>query len=86
MRHLPALLHLFPSEITRLEEEQTGELVRRLHRALHAERKRGRTGHWRYSLSRHIGLYQALSAEHARLYGPAEREDDLLAIVGASMM
>lgn len=66
-RHLPKLLHLFPEEAERLEHKEPGILVERLTRALWAERRRGKSGHWRYSLARHISLSQALACEQARL-------------------
>lgn len=62
-RHLPSLLHLFPEEAEKLEIECPGILIKRLKSALRAERRRGQSGHWRYSLSRHIGLSRALAAE-----------------------
>nr|WP_319484422.1 DUF6477 family protein [uncultured Cohaesibacter sp.] len=64
-RDLPGLLHLFPSEIDRLENGCPGAIVRKLMLALRAERRRGKSGHFRYSLMRHIGLMQALGAERA---------------------
>lgn len=66
-RHLPRLLHLFAEEAEKLEADQPGILVNKLKAALRAERRRGKSGHWRYSLARHIGLHQALNAEEKRL-------------------
>lgn len=39
--------------------------IARLKRALRAERRLGRAGHWSYDLNRHFGLLQALKAELA---------------------
>lgn len=38
-------------------------IIRRLERALRAERRRGQSGHWTYDLHRHLALKQALAAE-----------------------
>ena len=65
-RDLPGLMHLFPAEIARLEQQAPDAVLRALVRATRAERRRGRQGHWRYSLQRHIGLMQALAAERLR--------------------
>ena len=66
---LPGLLHLFPAEITRLDKNQNDGVLKKLVRALRSERRRGRAGHWRYSLQRHIGLMQAVAAEKLRCQG-----------------
>ncbi len=67
--HLPGLLALWPAELA--DDSQAGRqrIVARLHRALRAERTRGRSGHWTYDLNRHIALLGALRAEKARLSG-----------------
>ena len=62
-RDLPGLLHLFPAEIETLGARKSDTVLRMIMRALRAERKRGETGHWRYSMNRHIGLLQAFRAE-----------------------
>nr|WP_321463342.1 DUF6477 family protein [uncultured Cohaesibacter sp.] len=66
MRDLPGLLHIFPSELQRMERDDAAIIVKKLSAALRAERRRGRSGHYRYSLQRHIGLMQALAAEKSR--------------------
>ena len=38
-----------------------------MERALRAERKRGRAGHWAYDLARHAALHRAWIAERAAL-------------------
>lgn len=67
MRDLPGLLHLFPAEIERLDNKSSKTILERLRKALRAEKRRGQQGHWRYSLSRHIGLAQAVKAEQQLL-------------------
>ena len=68
-RDLPGLLHLFPGEIQTLDQTGSDSILRKLVLALKAERRRGRAGHWRYSLRRHMALMQAVSAEKLRLRG-----------------
>ena len=66
-RDLPALIRLDPfAELVDDSETVTG-ILGRLERALRAERKRARSGHWTYDLNRHIALRQAFVAESARL-------------------
>ncbi|WP_246657584.1 DUF6477 family protein [Cohaesibacter sp. CAU 1516] len=66
-RDLPGLLHLFPADIDRLDRVSSKAVLQKLTLLVKGERARGRTGHWRYSLARHIGLSQALRAEKLRL-------------------
>ena len=68
-RDLPGLLHLFPAEVEKLDDANKGAILHRIILALRAERKRGRSGHWRYSLARHIALMQAACTEKARCCG-----------------
>ena len=68
-RDLPGLLHLFPAEIVKLDRVSDKAVLKRLLALTKGERLRGRSGHWRYSLTRHIGLMQALRAEKRRLFG-----------------
>jgi hypothetical protein len=67
--HLPRLIPVMPSELSDSRPEMRRVLLRRLARALRAERNRGRAGHWTYDLNRHIGLAQAYAAERAALRG-----------------
>nr|WP_321457712.1 DUF6477 family protein [uncultured Cohaesibacter sp.] len=69
-RDLPGLLHLFPQDIEKLEAEKPGAVLVKIAQALTAEKRRARSGHYRYSLLRHIGLTQALAAEKMRLVHP----------------
>jgi hypothetical protein len=64
---LPRLIPVGPEEIEDRSIAGRGRIVRRLAKALRGERARGRSGHWTYSLNRHIGLLQAFKAERAAL-------------------
>ena len=66
-RHLPWLARATPDEIASDDPAVTRSIVTRLARALSAERRRGRAGHWSYDINRHIALMQALAAEKQRL-------------------
>jgi hypothetical protein len=70
-RCLPALVPMLPSEIADPGETMRRRIVGRLARALRAERRRGRAGHWSYDINRHIALVQAYEAERRML--PARR-------------
>lgn len=67
--HLPGLLALWPAELADDSHAGRQRIVARLHRALRAERTRGRAGHWTYDLNRHIALLGALRVETAGLSG-----------------
>jgi hypothetical protein len=64
-RHLARVLPVGPEEIADTSEPARRLIIRRLARALRAERNRGRAGHWTYDLNRHIALMQAFAAERA---------------------
>ncbi|MEZ5840089.1 MAG: hypothetical protein R3D02_06570 [Hyphomicrobiales bacterium] len=64
---LPRLLPLAPADLMKDEPALTRSLVRRLARALRAERRRGRAGLPGYDLRRHFGLALALRHECQRL-------------------
>lgn len=64
---LSRLLPLWPGELADTSLNGRRVIVRRLAKALRAERQRGRGGHWAYSLARHAALAKALQAEHAAL-------------------
>lgn len=72
-RHLPGLARATPQEIASGEPAVGRNILGRLMRALRAERRRGRAGHWSYDLNRHIALMQAITAERARLGGSPDR-------------
>ena len=62
-RMLPRLIPVGQEELADVSPEGRRGILRRLAEALRGERRRGRAGHWSYSLDRHIGLFQALAAE-----------------------
>ena len=66
-RDLPRLARLYPDELAAETVEGGEAILRRLERALRAERNRARSGHWTYDLNRHIALRQAFLAESERL-------------------
>lgn len=63
-RELARLLPLWPSEIADTSLDGRRRLVAKLERALKAERRRGRAGHWTYDLARHAALLAAWKREH----------------------
>ncbi len=67
-RDLPALIRLdhLPEEPL-ASQANIAAIVKRLARALRAERQRGASGHWTYDLNHHIALRQAYVAENERL-------------------
>jgi hypothetical protein len=65
--HLPRILPIGPVEIADDSVAGRRAIVRRLARALRAERNRGRAGHWSSDLNRHIALAQAYAAERQLL-------------------
>ncbi len=71
-RHLPRVIPVAPEEIADLSASGRTAILRKLARALRAERNRGRSGHWTYDLNRHIALRQAYAAE--RRLGPSPGE------------
>lgn len=66
-RHLPALIACWPEEIRDASLAGAENIIRKLQRALRAERRRGRAGHWVYDLNRHVSLVAALKAETINL-------------------
>jgi hypothetical protein len=76
-RQLPALIALDPAALSE-ESVAAGQMIlSRLRRALRAERRRAKAGHWTYDLNRHIALRQAYAAEAARLAGLQARRAPL---------
>jgi hypothetical protein len=67
LRDLPKLLPLWPDEISDETVEGARKLIAKLKRALRAERRRGRAGHWSYDLDRHLRLVRAHKSEMTRL-------------------
>jgi len=66
-RDLPGLACLDRRDLAEDTIEKAEAILARLARALRAERRRARSGHWTYDLNRHIALRQAHLAETARL-------------------
>jgi hypothetical protein len=67
-QHLSRVLPVGPDEIADISASGRRAILKRLARALRAERNRGRAGHWTYDLNRHIALAQAYAAESAALH------------------
>lgn len=66
-RDLPRLARVLSGELEADSVESAEAIIGRLERALRAERKRAKSGHWTYDLNRHIALRQAYLAEQQRL-------------------
>ena len=66
-RDLPRLIALWPRELADPTPQGSLVILRKLCRALRAERRRGLAGHWSYDLNRHLGLWSAYKAELASL-------------------
>jgi hypothetical protein len=66
-RDLPGLIRIDPRTCGAQDIGDLEAIVARLERALRAERRKARSGHWTYDLNRHIALRQAHLAETARL-------------------
>jgi len=66
-RDLPGLIALWPRELADQSPEGSLLILSKLRRALRAERRRARAGHWSYDLNRHLGLMGAHKGELARL-------------------
>jgi len=49
-------------------KEATLVIIKKLQKALRAERKRAAIGHWSYSLNKHRALVEALKAEKSSLF------------------
>lgn len=65
-KHAEELGRLLPLWLNQLEDqslEGRRRLVTAIRRALRAERKRGRAGHWAYDLARHAALHRAWERE-----------------------
>ncbi|WP_245479668.1 DUF6477 family protein [Hansschlegelia zhihuaiae] len=71
-RALPRLIAIDPRELEPGDVALDRVIEARLKRALRAERRRGRAGHWTYDLNRHIALLQALAGESRGSPGSAE--------------
>lgn len=66
-RDLPSLIALWPHELADSTPEGGLRILAKLRRALRAERRRARAGHWSYELNRHLALLSAYKGEIALL-------------------
>lgn len=64
---LPALLGLWPHEVEDYSHLGTSEIIRRLERALRAERHRRGSASWSYDINRHMRIVRALKQERGFL-------------------
>ncbi len=64
---LTRLLPLWPAEIADRSIAGREKLIATIERALRAERKRAKAGHWAYDLARHAALFRAWKRECAAL-------------------
>ena len=62
-RILPRLVPVTPADLADRSSAGIARIRAVLERALAGERRRARSGHWSYSLARHVGLIEALAAE-----------------------
>jgi len=60
---LPRLIPLWPKEHEDTSTEATLKIIKKLQKALRAERKRAAMGHWSYSINKHKALLEALNTE-----------------------
>ena len=67
IRDLARLLPLWPHELADTSTAGRRRIVALMERALRAERRRGRAGHWAYDLGRHAALFRALTRERVAL-------------------
>lgn len=66
-RELPGLVALWPHELADVTANGRLQILSKLRRALRAERRRARAGHWSYDLNRHLALLSAYKGELALL-------------------
>ena len=64
---LKRLLPMWPAELADLSLAGRQHIIRNLERALRAERRRGRAGHFAYNISRHAALIANCKQERAAL-------------------
>lgn len=67
MAELSRLLPMWPAELADTSREGRLKIIATIERAIRAERRRGRAGHWAYDLARHAALFRLLKCERAAL-------------------
>ncbi len=67
MTELSRLLPMWPAELSDTTREGRLKIIAKIERAIRAERRRGRAGHWAYDLARHAALFRLLKCERAAL-------------------
>lgn len=73
-RHLPRLVPIEFKNLTDSDAAATRRIIAMLGKALRAERRLGKAGHWTYDLNRHMSLAAALKAEIAAQENPDSAE------------
>ena len=62
-KDLPRLIPLWPEDLKDDTEIGTKKIIEKIYIALQVERRKAKTSHWSYNLTKHIGLLVALKAE-----------------------
>lgn len=66
-KDLPRLIPLWPEELTDHTKVGTKKIIEKIYIALQVERRKAKTSHWSYNLTKHIGLLAALKAEQKNM-------------------
>ncbi len=66
-KDLPRLIPLWPEELKDQTEIGTKKIIEKIYIALQVERRKAKTSHWSYNLTKHIGLLAALKAEQKNM-------------------
>ncbi len=66
-KDLPRLIAIWPSQIKDDTQTGTHKIIDKIQRALQVERRKAKSSHWSYNLTKHIGLLTALKAEQTNL-------------------
>ena len=66
-KDLPRLIAIWPSLLEDDTQEASRKIIEKIQKALQTERRKSKTGHWSYNLTKHIGLLTALKAEQTSL-------------------
>jgi hypothetical protein len=73
VRELSALLPLWPKDLLDTTLAGRRRVAAAMERALRAERRRGRAGHWAYDLARHAALLRAWKRERDEIAAEESR-------------